>query len=307
MTPTNVAAAQLAINTPQRLPAALATLESALPESNDPRVATLRTLAAFVTRIEPSSPQLAAQISAYVDNVVTGNEPKLVQLLNAQLAAEQEPAAPPATGAPAENAQGSSQAAALPPIVQQPTLPVVALAQAAERGAALSADLKTQLLAVINAPPAGSEEGALVPAASSALSAITAVQMNAAQAMSANPQTMAFTLPMWLGNGYSQAHIAIDRDAPEPGNRSLDGDNFHIAFVLDTKNLGTVTVDLQTVGRAFFARGENRKRTIGETLRRFTVHAYRSVGEVALPGQFRRSDRCRARRASGGGRGGCAG
>jgi hypothetical protein len=104
---------------------------------------------------------------------------------------------------------------------------------------------------VINAPPAGSEDGALVPAASSALSAITAVQMNAAQAMNANPQTMAFTLPMWLGNGYSQAHIAIDRDAPEPGNRSLDGDNFHIAFVLDTKNLGTVTVDLQTVGRAF--------------------------------------------------------
>jgi hypothetical protein len=241
VTPTNVAAAQLAINTPQRLPAALATLESALPQTDDPRVTTLRTLAAFVTRMEPSSPQLAQQISAYVDNVVTGNEPKLVQLLNAQLAAEQGEAA----------TQGSSQTAPLPPIVHQPTLPVVALAQAAERGAALTADLKTQLLAVINAPPAGSEEGALIPAAASALSAITAVQMNAAQAMNANPQTMAFTLPMWLGNGYSQAHIAIDRDAPEPGNRSLDGDNFHIAFVLDTKNLGTVTVDLQTVGRAF--------------------------------------------------------
>jgi hypothetical protein len=249
VTPTNVAAAQLAINTPQRLPAALATLESALPQSDDPRVATLRILSSFVSRMEPSSPELAAQISAYVDNVVTGNEPKLVQLLNAQLAAEQQPAAaPPAAGTAT---QGSTQAAALPPIVQQPTLPVVALAQIAERGAALTADLKTQLLAVINAPPAGSEEGALVPAAASALSAITAVQMNAAQAMNASPQTMAFTLPMWLGNGYAQAQIAIDRDAPQPGNRSLDGDNFHIAFVLDTKNLGTVTVDLQTVGRAF--------------------------------------------------------
>ena len=63
---------------------------------------------------------------------------------------------------------------------------------------------------------------------------------------------MAFTLPMWLGSGYAQARIAIDRDAPEPGaSRALDGDNFHIAFVLDTKNLGIVTVDLQTVGRAF--------------------------------------------------------
>jgi hypothetical protein len=254
VTATNMGAAQLAINTPQRLPAALATLESALPETDDPRVATLRTLTAFVTRMEPSSPQLAQQISAYIDNVVTGNEPKLVQLLNAQLAAEQQSAAaPPAGGATEEAATpGSAQAAALPPIVQQPTLPVIALAQIAERGAALTADLKTQLLAVINAPPAGSEEsGVLVPAASSALTAITAVQMNAAQAMNASPQTMAFTLPMWLGSGYAQAHIAIDRDAPEPGNRNLDGDNFHIAFVLDTKNLGTVTVDLQTVGRAF--------------------------------------------------------
>src|SRR5208282_4752025 len=104
-----------------------------------------------------------------------------------------------------------------------------------------------------NAPPAGTEDtGDLIPAASSALSAITAVQMNAAQAMNAAPQTMAFTLPMWLGSGYAQAHIAIDRDAPEPGGkRSLDGDNFHIAFILDTKNLGTVSVDLQTVGRSF--------------------------------------------------------
>jgi hypothetical protein len=31
----------------------------------------------------------------------------------------------------------------------------------------------------------------------------------------------------------------------------LDGDNFHIAFILDTKNLGTVAIDLRTVGRAF--------------------------------------------------------
>ena len=54
-----------------------------------------------------------------------------------------------------------------------------------------------------------------------------------------NAATMAFTLPMWLGSQYAQAHIAIDRDAPEQqGKRGLDGDNFHIAFVLDTKHLG---------------------------------------------------------------------
>jgi hypothetical protein len=239
VTPTNLAAARLALETPQRLPAALATLETALPQSDDPRVATLRTLVAFFGKLDPSSPQLAAQISAYVDNVVTGNEPKLAQLLAAQLTVDQQAAA-------------SAAAPEATPVAQLPALPVVALAQLAERGAAMNVDLKTQLLALINAP--GSDEAAddLIPAAATALSAITAVQMNAAQAMTTTPQTMAFTLPMWLGSGYAQAQIAIDREAPEPrAGRALDGDNFHIAFVLDTKHLGTVTVDLQTVGRAF--------------------------------------------------------
>jgi len=249
VTPTNIAAARMALETPQRLPAALATLESALPQVDDPRVQTLRTLTAFFGKLDPASPQLAAQISAYVDNVVTGSEPKLVQLLLAQQQAAAGPEVPAETGPSAAPApQGAP--AQMPPA---PAVAVLALAQAAERGAALSVDLKTQLLALINNPPAGSASSEdLLPSAASALTAITAVQMNAAQAMNAAPQTMAFTLPMWLGSGYAQARIAIDRDAPEPGaSRALDGDNFHIAFVLDTKNLGIVTVDLQTVGRAF--------------------------------------------------------
>jgi hypothetical protein len=252
-TPTNVAAAKLALASPQRLPAALATLESALPQSGDPRVATLRTLTAWVGKLDPASPQLAAQISSYVDNVVTGNEPKLAQLLFAQLASDQAEAPLPAGAAASEAAAAAPGADAPIPIPQTPALPIMALAQAAERTVALSFDLKTQLLSLINAPPPGTEgSDDLLPAASTALSAITAVQLNAAQAMNLTPQTMAFTLPMWLGSGYAQARVAIDRDAPEPGgSRALDGDNFHIAFVLDTKNLGIVTVDLQTVGRAF--------------------------------------------------------
>ena len=272
VTPSNIAAARLALETPQRLPAALATLESALPELDDPRVSTLRTLTAFVGRLDPGSPQLAAQISAFVDNVVTGNEPKLVQLLTAQLAAEAPAATAPAAAAASEDAGAP---AAPPPVVQEPALPVVALAQLAERNAALSVDLKTQLLALINAPPPGTDDGDLAPAASSALTAVTAVQLNAAQALNVSPQTMAFTLPMWLGSGYAQARIAIDRDAPEPnGHRGLDGDNFHIAFVLDTKNLGTVTVDLQTVGRAFSlavkAENELTAKRFGEAIDRLT-------------------------------------
>ncbi len=273
VTPTNTAAARLALDTPQRLPAALATLESALPQVDDPRVATLRTLTAWLGKMEPSSPQLASQISSFVDNVVSGNEPKLAQLLAAQLAAD-EPAAPPP---PPAAAQGAATTAGTPlPPPPAPALPVVALAQIAERGAALSVDLKTQLLALINAPPAGAEESdVLLPAASSALTAITAVQLNAAQAMNASPQTISFTLPMWLGSGYAQARVAIDRDAPEPGgSRALDGDNFHIAFVLDTKHLGTVTVDLQTVGRSFSlavkAESELSAKRFAESLARLT-------------------------------------
>jgi hypothetical protein len=275
VTPTNIASARLAINTPQRLPAALATLESALPDGgNDPRVATLRTLTTWLGKIEPSSPQLASQISAFVDHVVGGNEPKLAQLLSAQLAAAEEPEAAPPAAAGTANAGAAPGAAPLP--VPTATLPVIALAQIAERGAAVSFDLKSQLFSLINAPPAGAEEaGELVPAAASALTAVTAVQMNAAQAMNATPQTMSFTLPMWLGSSYAQARIAIDRDAPEQdGNRALDGSNFHIAFVLDTKHLGTVTIDLQTVGRAFSlavkAESELSAKRFGDSLDRLT-------------------------------------
>jgi hypothetical protein len=268
VTPSNTAAARLALDTPQRLPAALATLESALPQIDDPRVATLRTLTAWLTKMEPTSPELASQISAYVDHVVTGNEPKLAQMLAAQLAADDAPAA--ATGT------GGGEAATLAAPAQPPALPVVALAQVAERGAALQFDLKSQLFSLINAPPPGAEEaGELVPAAASALTAISAVQMNAAQALNASPQTMSFTLPMWLGSSYAQARIAIDRDAPEQeGNRGLDGSNFHIAFILDTKHLGTVTVDLQTVGRAFSlavkAESELSAKRFGDALDRLT-------------------------------------
>jgi hypothetical protein len=266
VTPTNLAAAKLAIDTPQRLPAALATLESALPQGDDARVATLRTLVAFLGKIEPSSPQLPAQISAYVDNVVTGNEPKLAQLLTAQLTADQQ-ATVPASGDGAE-----TQTSAAAPV---PTVPAVALAQVAERGAALQVDLKTQLFALINAPAGADAAEDVLPSASSALTAITAIQLNAAQAMNVSPQTMSFTIPMWLGSGYAQARVAIDRDAPDTnGKRSLDGDNFHIAFVLDTKHLGTVSVDLQTVGRAFSlavkTENETTAKRFGEALGRLT-------------------------------------
>jgi hypothetical protein len=267
VTPSNLAAAKLALDAPQRLPAALATLESALPQSDDPRVATLRTIAAFVGKMEPSSPQLATQIAAYVDHVVSGSEPALAQLLAAHvaeaapLAGETAPVAAavavdaeaPATAtAPASGAAPAAAASEAAAAANEPTLPVVALAQVVERAAAIAVSLKEQLFSLVNAPPAGGHDAeAIAPSAASALTAVTSVQMAAAQAAAGSPQTMSFSLPMWLGSSYAQAQIAVGRDAPDTPNVPLDGDNFHIAFVLDTKNLGTVAVDLRTVGRSF--------------------------------------------------------
>jgi hypothetical protein len=269
VTPSNLAAAKLALDAPQRLPAALATLESALPESDDPRVTTLRTLTAFVGKIEPSSPQLATQIAAYVEHVVSGSEPQLAQLLKAYAdeaavpagspdatavadAAEQA-AAPdaPATASQAPGGAGGAPETAAP--AGESPLPVVALAQIVERAATMAVSLKEQIVSLIAGPAlTGRGTDVLVPAASQALSAVTAVQLAAAQSAAANPQTMSFAIPMWLGSGgYAQAQLAVDRDAPDSPNVPLDGDNFHIAFILDTKNLGTVAIDLRTVGRAF--------------------------------------------------------
>jgi hypothetical protein len=266
VTPSNIAAAKLAIDTPQRLPAALATLESALPQSDDPRIATLRTITAFIGKIEPSSPQLATQIAAYVEHVVSGSEPQLAQLLNAYAQESATlPAPAAATDATATAAAPDEAAGAVPAgaavaeaAATEPALPVVALAQIVERAAAIAVSLKEQIFSLVSGPAAGGAAGlgsgsdVLVPAAASALSAVTSVQLAAAQAALANPQTMTFAIPMWLGSGvYAQAKLAVDRDAPDTPSVPLDGDNFHIAFVLDTKHLGTVAIDLRTVGRAY--------------------------------------------------------
>ncbi|MDB5071173.1 MAG: hypothetical protein JWM87_2284, partial [Candidatus Eremiobacteraeota bacterium] len=120
-------------------------------------------------------------------------------------------------------------------------------AVAAERGAALNADLKHTLLAVA-ANPATPES--LAPSLAGALTALTAVQVNAAQTLAANPGGLAFTIPLTTPHGTSNAHISVKRDAPDGrGGTRVDPANFRIAFVLDTAHYGTVAIDLVTVGR----------------------------------------------------------
>jgi len=224
VTQATTSAAALALQRPDRLPAALAALEAALPAaSDDAHIATLRTLLAFVGRIDPRSPALATQIAAYVEHVVDGTEPKLATLLAATREAAQIAPAEPALLAPP-----------------------LAAAVVAERSAALSADLK-QTLFTVAADPA--TPATLAPSLVGALTALTAVQVHAAQTLAAHPDGLSFAIPLTTQHGPANAQITVKRDAPQGRGVPLDGENFRIAFVLDTAHFGTVAIDLVTVGR----------------------------------------------------------
>ncbi len=239
VTPTNVASAKLALEEPQRLATGIATLERALPNSSaDPRIATLRTIAGFIGRLDPRSPTLATQIASFVEHALEGSEPKLAAYLAATADAADGQAAPAAASVVEE---GSAPAAA-----SEPNLPTAALAQSAARATALQYDFKTQLLSLAQEPPPGATQ-ALVDAVSGTLTALTALQLQTLSRQS--PESVNLTLPIALPNGTANAQIRIDRDAPEPGRAGLDGDNFHIAFILETQSLGVVAIDLVTVGR----------------------------------------------------------
>ena len=268
VTPTNVASATMALERPERLPAALETLERALPQvSDEPAVATLRTLLSFVGRIDPKSPVLAAQIAAYVDQVIDGAEPKIATFLAAAQATDLMPPPIPApapqpvvlatAGAPASTAPNAPAAApgepppaastpSPPPPVIPHAPPPVAAALAVERGAAMSVDLKQTILALAASPQTAPS---LAPALSGALSAITAVQVGAAQMLATQPSGIAFSIPLATEFGQRNAHISVQRDAPESRGAALDTNNFRIAFILETAHYGTVAIDLVTVGR----------------------------------------------------------
>jgi hypothetical protein len=234
VTATNVALARMALDAPDKLPNALATLERALSNTADPRITTLSTLMSFIARLDPRSPVLATQIAAFVDHVVTGGEAKLAQFARAAgaLAAPDEPSP--------DEPRAVSQA------------PQAAPERVAVARATLDSDLKTQLFALVadsDAQAATAEPASLNAVLAGALTAISAVQLNTAATLAANPDGFGFTLPVALPDGYAQAHVRIDRDRGGK-SESFDGDNFHIAFVLETRHLGTIGIDVVTVGRA---------------------------------------------------------
>ena len=109
-------------------------------------------------------------------------------------------------------------------------------------------DVKAAILSMI-AAPARCDSPAILGALRDTLTATTALQLNVLNAQASNPKAITIPLPAYFYPGGEPASLHISRDAPNSKNK-LDADNFHIAFVLDTKSLGTVAIDVQTVGRA---------------------------------------------------------
>lgn len=214
-TPFTRIAASIAPKAPERISSVLQRLEAALPRvSQDARIPTLRTLIGFTAKLNPANAEtLRAQISSYVSNVVQGVEAKLAQLL----AAHAEESVP------------------------------LAQARAAERSAAVAHDLKSVVLSLLRDPPA-ERTPALSQALNETLITLTGTQVNALSSAQQNPGTIALTLPVFYYEGGKPAQIRISRDG-ESNAEKMDGDNFHVAFLLDTANLGTVAVDLQSSGR----------------------------------------------------------
>ena len=235
ITPATLAAARSVNTATQSVTAAYERLEGLLARIAPESAGALRSMLAFVARFDlRNSRALPEQIATFVSDVLDGAESKIVQSVAAWAALETEPSANTPAQAPST----------------QPATPVAvnAAAQAAERVAAMEYDVKSAILAMI---ASSSRDGSpqIAGALRDALTATTALQLNVLSSQSSDPRTIAIPLPAYFYEGGEPVQMRISRDAPN-GKNAMDADNFHIAFILDTKSLGTVAIDLQTVGRA---------------------------------------------------------
>lgn len=236
-------AAQSVTSTYQKLDAILAKLA---PEE---RVSTLRAMLTFVNKIDMRNVRaMPEQIASFVSNVVSGPETKIAQLVRAwtaQIAMQEAPAASPQQPSQAANASAGELPAA--PAAVAPEAEPAALAHAAERAVALDHDVKASILQLIANPPSDASPQ-VVQALREALTATTAMQLNTLNGQQQNPNAITIALPAYFHEDGRPTQLRISKDA-SGGKNALDANNFHVAFVLDTASLGTVAIDLQTVGR----------------------------------------------------------
>ncbi len=165
----------------------------------------------------------------------------------------------PDRGAPAAAADtiaSLTQAAESTPVAE-PVFPAgaarletVALARVAERANAADAQLKTQIARVLGIAALDPSVAAATPALHEALAAVTAQQIASAPlGTNVSPNVVEFAIPLPRTGPGHVARVRIERDERSP-HAKIDGDDFRIALVLDTKHFGTVAIDLAAVGRS---------------------------------------------------------
>lgn len=177
--------------------------------------------------------------------LVQAEEARAAQLAPADINAPVRPAPAPQAVSP-PNAFQPQAPVSVTSSPAEPLPPAVA-AHVAERTVALQYDAKAAIVSLSESPPHDAP-AALGPALSETLTAMTGVQLNVLNAQRADPSAIAIPLPVFYHDAGRPVQMRISRDAPHGGK--MDADNFHIAFVLDTKSLGVVAVDIQTAGRA---------------------------------------------------------
>lgn len=233
--------AAVAKQAPQRLAPVVARLDQVLARvANDPRASTLRTLLAFTGRMNLANAEtLPTQIASYVSHVVQGAETKVVQLLRALVQAQ------------AEIASQEPQT----PVVQAQSerthlvdgSPAIVNGNVAQQLGAVEHDLKTLVLSLLNDPPQG-RVPALAQALNETLVTITGTQLNVLNANVQQPAAITLPLPAFFYEGGKPTYLRIEREGAGAG-APMDADNFSVAFVLDTANLGTVAINVQTASR----------------------------------------------------------
>jgi len=228
-TPFTLAAARVANEAVASIPRTFARLEAALPRDLPVAALPLRTLLAFVSKFDLTSTRaLPEQIAAFVSHVVDGSEPKLAQALAAFKTAD------------ADLAQKASA---------DPPAPATgdAGARAVERAAAVDFDLKSAVAALAQSLSSDASPQ-LSRALTDVLTVTTGAQFAALSNAATDPNAISIALPAFFHDGGRPAQMRIDRDAPG-GRQRLDADNFRIGFVLDTATLGTLAINVETVGR----------------------------------------------------------
>lgn len=228
-TPFTLAAARVANDAVASIPRAFARLEAALPRELPVAALPLRGLLTFVSKFDLTSTRaLPEQIAAFVSHVVDGPEPKLAQALAAFRTAD---------------APLVQKTSADPP----PAAAGDAGARAVERAAAVDFELKSAVAALAQSLSSDASPQ-LSRALTDVLTVTTGVQFSALSNAATDPNAISIPLPAFFHEGGRPAQMRIDRDAPG-GRQRLDADNFRIGFVLDTATLGTLAINVETVGR----------------------------------------------------------